>query len=91
MAKRSSPKSVNAMALKHQWHSQARIELDETLAYVFREFGEKSAEKVYNEVEKRVGQLRVFPDSGMRYKDLFYNDKEVRILTHAEILNHLLP
>ena len=29
------------MALKHQWHSRARIELDETLAYVFREFGEK--------------------------------------------------
>ena len=40
------------MAFKHQWHSRARIELDETLAYVFREFGEKSAEKVYVEVEK---------------------------------------
>ena len=68
------------MALRHRWHSQARMELDETLAYVFREFGEKSAEKVYVEVEKRVNQLCAFPDSGMRYKDLFYNDKEVRIL-----------
>ena len=40
------------MALKHQWHSRAEIELNETLAYVFHEFGEKSAEKVYVEVEK---------------------------------------
>lgn len=68
------------MALKHQWHDQARIELDETMAYVFREFGERTAETVYVEVEKRVRQLCAFPDSGMRYKDLFYNDKEVRIL-----------
>lgn len=30
------------MALKHQWHDQARIELNETLAYVFHEFGEKT-------------------------------------------------
>lgn len=68
------------MALRHQWHSQARMELDETLAYVFREFGEKTAEKVYIEVEKRVKQLCAFPDPGMCYRDLFYNDKEVRIL-----------
>ena len=68
------------MALKHQWHNQAQIELDETLAYVFREFGEGTAEKVYVEVEKRVRQLCTFPDSGIRYKDLFYNDREVRIL-----------
>ena len=40
----------------------------------------KSAEKVYAEVKQRVGQLCVFPDSRMRYKDLFYMDKEVRIL-----------
>lgn len=56
------------------------MELDETLAYVFREFGERLAEKVYAEVVKRVRQLCVFPDSGPRYKDLYYNDKEVRIL-----------
>lgn len=68
------------MALRHRWHSRAQMELEETLAYVFREFGERSAEKVYVEVEKRVKQLCAFPDSGMRYKDLFYNDKEVRIL-----------
>ena len=68
------------MALKHRWHSQARMELDETLAYVFREFGERTAEKVYDEVENRVRQLCTFPDSGMRYKDLFYDGKEVRIL-----------
>lgn len=68
------------MALRHLWHSQARMELNETLAYVFREFGAKSAEKVFDEVKKRVRQLCAFPDSGMRYKDLFYDDKEVKIL-----------
>lgn len=68
------------MALRHRWHSRAEIELNETLAYVFREFGERSAEKVYVEVEKRVKQLCIFPDSGLRYKDLYYNGKEVRIL-----------
>ena len=68
------------MALRHQWHSQAETELTDTLAYVFREFGEKSAEKVYMEVENRVKQLCIFPDSGLRYKDLFYNGKEVKIL-----------
>lgn len=68
------------MALKHQWHSCAEIELNETLAYVFHEFGEKSAEKVYAEVQMRVKQLCIFPDSGLRYTDLYYKDKEVRIL-----------
>lgn len=68
------------MALRHQWHSRAEIELNETLTYVLHEFGEKPAEKVYVEVEMRVRQLCCFPDSGMRYKDLFYNGKEVRIL-----------
>lgn len=68
------------MALKHQWHNQARIELDETLSYVFCEFGEKSAEKLFAEVENRVTQLCHFPDSGVRYRDLYYMGKEVRIL-----------
>ena len=68
------------MALRHQWHSRAEMELNETLAYVFHEFGERSAAKVYVEVENRVEMLCSFPDSGMRYKDLYYNGKEVRIL-----------
>ena len=68
------------MALRHRWHSRAETEFDETLAYVFREFGERPAEKVYVEVEKRIRQLCIFPDSGLRYKDLYYNGKEVRIL-----------
>lgn len=68
------------MALRHRWHSKAETELDETLAYVLREFGEQSAEKVYVEVEQRIMQLCVFPDSGLRYKDLYYDGKEVRIL-----------
>lgn len=54
--------------------------MDETLAYVLREFGERTAEKVYDEVRQRIKQLCSFPDSGLRYKDLFYQGKEVRIL-----------
>lgn len=68
------------MALRHRWHNQAETELDETLAYVLREFGERTAEKVYDEVRQRIKQLCSFPDSGLRYKDLFYQGKEVRIL-----------
>lgn len=68
------------MALQHKWHSKAQAELEETLAYVLCEFGEKSSEKVYVEVAQRVRQLCTFPDSGMHYKDLFYDGKEVRIL-----------
>lgn len=68
------------MALRHQWLSQARIELDETLDYLFYEFGGQSAEKLYIEVEKCVKRLCLFPDLGMRYKDLVYKEKGVRIL-----------
>lgn len=68
------------MALKHRWHREAETEFAETLDYVFREFGAKSAEKVYVEVGQRVRQLCTFPDSGLRYKDLYYNGSEVRIL-----------
>ena len=67
------------MALRHQWLSQAQDELDETLTYVFREFGERSAENVLDEVEDLVRRLCVFPDLGGRYKDLLYKGKEVRI------------
>lgn len=52
MAKRFFPQYVLVMALRHQWLRQARIELDETLDYLFCEFGGRSAEKLYVEVEK---------------------------------------
>ena len=80
METRCSRKFVHAMALKHRWHKQAEKEFAETLSYVFQEFGTRSAEKLYGEVQQRVVQLCSFPDSGMRYKDLFYQGKEVRIL-----------
>lgn len=35
------------MALKHSWHIQAQIDFNDTLAYIFREFGETSAEKFF--------------------------------------------
>ena len=68
------------MALRHKWLKEAQTELDETIEYVFREFGERVAERVYAEVKACVYRLTEFPDLGLRYKDLFYHENEVRIL-----------
>lgn len=68
------------MALRYKWLKEAQTELDETINYVFREFGERVAESVYAEVKACVYKLTEFPDSGLRYKDLSYQGKEVRIL-----------
>jgi len=68
------------MALKNEWFVEARLELEETLDYVRREFGERSGEKLYADVVSRVHLLQTFPDVGHRYKDLFYEGKKVRIL-----------
>ena len=68
------------MALRHKWLEDAQTELNETLMYVFHEFGERVAENVYSEVKACVYRLTTFPDMGMRYKNLFYQGNEVRIL-----------
>ena len=67
------------MALRHKWLDKTQTELDETIEYVFREFGDKVAESVYVEVKACVLRLTEFPNSGLRYKDLFYQGNEVRI------------
>lgn len=68
------------MVLKHHWHSKAQTDFNDTLAYVFREFGERSVEKVFSEVSNRIDMLCVFPDAGVRYKDYVFCGYEVRIL-----------
>ena len=68
------------MALKHKWLDEAQTEFDETIDYVFREFGERVAESVYAEVKACVYRLTEFPKLGLRYKDLSYQGNEVRIL-----------
>ena len=67
------------MALKHKWLEDAQTELNETLVYVSREFGERVAERVYTEVKDCAQRLTRFPDMGIRYKDLFYKGNEVRV------------
>ena len=56
------------MALRHKWLDKAKTELDETIEYVFREFGERVAESVYVEVKACVFRLTEFPNLGLRYK-----------------------
>ena len=74
-----SQKFVHDMALRHKWLKEASQELVSTLDYVQSYFGERSVQMVYSEVSARIKQLKTFPDSGLRYKDLSFNGKEVRI------------
>lgn len=67
------------MALRHKWLEEAQAELNETLVYVSREFGERVAERVYSEAKDCAQRLTCFPDMGMRYRNLFYKGKEVRV------------
>lgn len=67
------------MALKHRWHSKAMEELIETLNYVSRNFGATSVKKTFDEVFECIEKLVVFPKMGLKYSNLSYNGKEVRI------------
>ncbi len=75
----SSLKCVHNMVLKHKWLKEASLEFESALEYVHREFGEHSVQKVYSEVSDCIKVLKTFPDAGLRYKDLSYKGKEVRI------------
>ena len=55
------------MALRHKWLEEAQAELNETVDYVFREFGERASEGVYAESKDCVQRLTQFPEMGMRY------------------------
>ena len=74
---------MHDMALRHKWHNDAWAEFEETLHYVYCEFGVHTAERVYAEALSRVRQLCLFPDSGIEYEDLYYEGSKVRIL-HME-------
>ena len=49
------------MALKHKWLEKAQADFYDTLEFVFSEFGENTAERVYAEVTDMVKLLCVFP------------------------------
>ena len=68
------------MALKQKWLVEARLELEATLEYVQREFGQRIVDMVYSDVVTRICLLQEYPDLGQRYKDLVYRGHEVRIL-----------
>ena len=72
------------MALRHKWHEEAQAELNETVDYVFREFGERAAEGVYAEAKDCAQRLTQFPEMGMPYKDLLFKGNEVRIFRMRE-------
>ena len=74
-----SQKFVHDMALKHEWLKEAQKELVSTLDYIQLNFGEHAVHKVYSDIQDRVNQLLLFPNSGLRYKDIFYMGHEVRI------------
>ena len=67
------------MALKHSWHYSAKADFDDTLMFIFLKFGENSAKKVFTKVLERIKMLCVFPEAGLRYKDVSYHGNEVRI------------
>lgn len=67
------------MVLKHKWLKEANQELLSTLDYIQSYFGEQTVQIVYSEVSARIRQLQQFPDSGLRYKDLYFKGNEVRI------------
>ena len=67
------------MALRYKWLDKAQADFYATLEYVFNEFGENTAEKVYAEVTDMIKLLCVFPEAGTRYKDLVFQGNEVRI------------
>lgn len=67
------------MALKHRWHAKATEEYVKTLDYVSRNFGAFSVKKTNDEVLECIEKLVVFPKIGMKYRNLSYNGKEVRI------------
>ena len=67
------------MALKQKWLSKARADFNDTLSYILEEFGKSSSEKFFFNVSETIDMLRVFPEAGPKYEDLYYHGKEVRV------------
>ena len=67
------------MALKQNWLSKARADFNDTLSYILEEFGKSSSEKFFADVSDTIDMLRVFPEAGPKYKNVYYHGKEVRV------------
>ena len=68
------------MALKLEFHPEARIDLLKQMEYVLQQFGQRDAEKAFQKVKDGISQLCEYPKSGVLMPDLFYNGNEVRVL-----------
>lgn len=71
------------MALKQRWFVEAKAGFESTLEYLRCEFGQRSVDNAYSDVQACIQVLLTFPDAGQKYKDLFYEGHEVRIF-HME-------
>lgn len=68
------------MALKFEFHPEARLDLIEQLDYVQQKFSHRDSERALAGVMEGITQLCDYPDSGILMTDVYYNNNEVRIL-----------
>ena len=57
------------MALKQRWFVEAKAEFESTLEYLRCEFGERSVNNAYTDINACIQVLQTFPDAGQKYKD----------------------
>lgn len=68
------------MALRFEFHPDARLDLIEQLDYVQQKFSLHDSERAFDKVMKGIAQLCDYPDTGILMPDVYYNNNEVRIL-----------
>lgn len=68
------------MALRFEFHPEARLNLIEQLDYVHEKFSLHDSEKAFVKVMEAVAQLCDYPDTGIRMPDVCYNNNEVQIM-----------
>lgn len=68
------------MALRFEFHPEARLDLIEQLDYVQQKFSLHDSERAFDKVMKGIAQLCDYPETGILMPDVHYNNNEVRIL-----------
>lgn len=59
--------------------------MSQEIGYVYSQFGVKAAQRAESRIHDGVRQLCQFPNSGVRYEEMFYNGNTVRILHLRQI------
>lgn len=67
------------MALRFEFHPDARLDLVEQLDYVQQKFGFRDSERALVKVMEGVSQLCNYPDTGILMPDIYYNNNVVRV------------